>query len=386
MLKETTLPPAGQALKSRAQLQEAFRLLCSMIALLCRAVFGRFGRKDAPALPAPEQPAAPPSCMYPQAFVDELQAKICKQKAMIAFFSDVFRSTSDAVIVADLGGCVLMCNDGATDLFELDREMAVGDNLFRLCTESTPDGARIAKMLVDDQSIRNMRVEIVGVCGRRTPVLLTLNFVRDDDGNQVAVVAVIKDNSESERQKAALEFQKAELEKLTITDQLTGLYNRRHFDKEFGDEYERMKRGHHDAASISLVVADIDHFKNFNDGYGHDVGDKALKMVADAVKRTVRKIDIPCRFGGEEIVVILPGTSERGALALSERIRQAVAEIRVPVNGKSLSVTVSIGVSTHSADDVNKTVGQLIHEADMAMYQAKNTGRNRVVTYESMVA
>ncbi|HTK04837.1 MAG TPA: sensor domain-containing diguanylate cyclase [Candidatus Eisenbacteria bacterium] len=403
-MKKAIQPPAGTTGTRTGALQRGIVLLWSVVALFVR-IFGRRPK----ALPTPDAPAitADPELaviaekpkltrhasrdkMYSPIIVDELIDKLRRQNGQIAFLSSVFKSTSDAVVVADLSGKITMFNKGAENIFELDETMALGDNLFRLCTDSTPDGPRIGRLLVENKRIENLRSELVGVAGKRTPVLLTVNFVEDDGGVPVAIVAVIKDNSQTEsllaevtQKKEEVERLYVEVEKLSVTDEKTGLYNSRYFQRQIADEYERMKRGH--MAELSLVVIDIDFFKKFNDTYGHQTGDDVLKAVAEVLKRVVRKIDVPCRFGGEEFMVILPSTGREGALRLAERIRTAVAELKVPVKGKSdVSVTISLGVRTHSPKD--STVGMFIHEADEAMYRAKQTGRNRTCTFESMAA
>ena len=405
-MMKATQPPAGTASVRAGVLQRGFAFLCSVVALFKR-LFGLVrakldGRTPSPTMASDDDlPALSPRSqdlrrtgrdkMYVSVLVDRLIAKRREQNAQIAFLTSVFKSTSDAVIVADLSGRITMFNKGAETIFELEPDLAIGDNLFRLCADSTPDGSRVSMMLVENQRIENMRSELVGVRGKRTPVLLTVNFVEDDEATPVAIVAVIKDNSQLEgllsevtKKKEEVERLYVEVEKLSVTDEKTGLFNSRYFTQKIADEYERMKRGH--MGELSLMVIDIDHFKRFNDTHGHQTGDSVLKEVAAAVAKTVRKIDVPARFGGEEFVVILPSTGRDGAWRLAERIRKAIAELKVPIAGKKgeVSVTVSIGVRTHSAKDT--TVGMFIHEADEAMYQAKQTGRNRTCAYESMAA
>lgn len=165
-----------------------------------------------------------------------------------------------------------------------------------------------------------------------------------------------------------LEETNARLTALATTDPLTGLANRRAFDEALAREVALAERGVH---PVSLVVLDVDHFKGFNDTFGHQVGDEVLRQVASAARGCCRATDLATRFGGEEFTVLLPATNLDGAIALAERIRQAVA-----VGPWSLRpVTVSAGVATLvSGED---TAG-LIEAADRAMYRAKRNGRNRV--------
>jgi diguanylate cyclase (GGDEF)-like protein len=159
-----------------------------------------------------------------------------------------------------------------------------------------------------------------------------------------------------------------------ITDYLTGLYNHRYLHERLGEELERAReRG----SRLSLLFLDIDHFKSFNDRFGHSAGDMALRTVASVIDHTVRKVDMAARYGGEEFVVALVDTDTAGALEVAERIRHAVAAARVhPYDG---TVSVSTGVATFPDDAEIKE--ELIDKADYAMYLAKRGGRNRVTSF-----
>jgi diguanylate cyclase (GGDEF)-like protein len=123
-------------------------------------------------------------------------------------------------------------------------------------------------------------------------------------------------------------------------------------------------------------MLDIDHFKHFNDTYGHQVGDEVLKAVANTVSRNVRSTDAVSRYGGEEIAIILPHTSLDGAGFVAEKIRRSIEELELPVEGKTVGITVSIGVSAFP--DCASEQSLLIQEADGALYKAKENGRNQV--------
>jgi len=163
-------------------------------------------------------------------------------------------------------------------------------------------------------------------------------------------------------------------------DGLTKLYNHRYFQEFFRDELSRHARY---KRSISIIISDIDHFKTFNDEYGHQAGDFVLKEVAKIFKSNIRKkIDLAARYGGEEFVIVLPETNASGALKLAERIRKIVEETKFyfkPLK-ESLHVTVSIGVANYPLNEDNPDL--LIKCADAAMYKAKNSGRNKVCLAE----
>ena len=170
-----------------------------------------------------------------------------------------------------------------------------------------------------------------------------------------------------------------EIEKLAITDGLTGLFNHRHFQERITHEFHRIGRF---PEPLSLLIIDLDHFKEINDSYGHPVGDSVLKEVSNIIKKTIRNIDVPARYGGEEFAVILIGTEARGALRMAERLRKAVMKKVFSAEGKGFQITVSIGITTYPDDIQSKE--ELIEKADRALYHAKKTGRNRSVLWSDM--
>ncbi|MGN6308467.1 MAG: GGDEF domain-containing protein [Xanthobacteraceae bacterium] len=162
----------------------------------------------------------------------------------------------------------------------------------------------------------------------------------------------------------------------TLTDPLTGLGNRKYFDRAVADAVTTSMAG---GRPLSLLMFDIDHFKSFNDNYGHLTGDQVLRLVALSLKQTINGQDIIARYGGEEFAVVLPNTSLRHALTVAENIRRAVMsrELKKKSTGEILGrVTISVGVSAlQSGDDVYA----LIERADLCLYAAKRNGRNRVI-------
>jgi len=163
---------------------------------------------------------------------------------------------------------------------------------------------------------------------------------------------------------------------LAVTDQLTGLHNRRYMTGQLGALVNRAVRG---GDPVSALMIDIDHFKKINDGFGHDIGDEVLREFAVRLASNVRAIDLPCRYGGEEFVVIMPDTRLEDAEKIAERIRRHVAgsPFRVSGGAESLTVTISIGVAATAGEGDNAEA--LLKRADEAMYTAKSTGRNAVI-------
>ncbi|MBY3178566.1 PleD family two-component system response regulator [Rhizobium leguminosarum] len=163
---------------------------------------------------------------------------------------------------------------------------------------------------------------------------------------------------------------------LAVTDPLTGLYNRRYLDNHLNVLFNRsMARGR----PLSVLITDIDRFKHVNDTYGHDGGDEVLREFSSRVRSTIRGADLACRYGGEEFVVVMPDTSPEIAAAVAERLRAAIenAPFMLKHSGEALNVTASFGIASRIASVL--TPDQLMKQADLALYEAKNTGRNRVV-------
>jgi len=167
---------------------------------------------------------------------------------------------------------------------------------------------------------------------------------------------------------------------LATTDGLTGLYNHRTFQDRLSEELIRAERYN---KSIILLLLDIDHFKRFNDTYGHQTGDEVLKTIAKIIRGNTRKVDFPARYGGEEFVIILPESDCEHARVIAERIRTAVMEYPFYVkDGSRVQLTVSIGISCFPKDATEKV--DLIKKADIALYNAKKEGRNRVCLFCEM--
>ena len=174
-----------------------------------------------------------------------------------------------------------------------------------------------------------------------------------------------------------MKYQYTEKEFMSVLDGLTGLYNRRQFEIGLEQECNRTKRHPSD---FSLAILDIDFFKKVNDTYGHQYGDYVLKTVADLMKQSFRKTDLLYRYGGEELVMIMPETNIEGALIPVQRLRRMVEEYDFEYNGVKAKVTVSIGL-TMNYPSLN-TSAEILKSADEVLYRAKEEGRNRVVLYE----
>lgn len=175
-------------------------------------------------------------------------------------------------------------------------------------------------------------------------------------------------------QTATLRYSRAELE--AITDGLTGLYNHRYLHERLDEELTRARE---DGRTLSLLFVDLDQFKSFNDSLGHKTGDEALCRVARAIEKSTRRIDLAARYGGDEFVVALLGSDAEAAVVVAERLRETIADD----TSSHDPVTVSIGTATYPTDAVGKA--ELLEKADLAMYEAKRAGRDRVVAFNGEI-
>lgn len=172
-----------------------------------------------------------------------------------------------------------------------------------------------------------------------------------------------------------------EVQELAITDSLTGIFNRRYYLERFEEELERSRKfGHY----FSCLMLDIDRFKDYNDRYGHLVGDVILVGICRTIKENIRQIDMLSRYGGEEFSVILSETGVNEAKFAAERIRQAIEQKPLRAYDEELRVAVSIGIATYPGDGTD--VQSIIDNADSALYRAKKLGRNRVCVYSDSAA
>lgn len=166
------------------------------------------------------------------------------------------------------------------------------------------------------------------------------------------------------------------IKELAITDGLTGLYNYRYFHERLSEALARSDRF---PEKVSLILVDVDRFKQLNDTHGHQAGDTILKSLAKAISEELRRIDILARYGGDEFAVILPHTNEIGSKKVAEKIRQKTENMSLRFKGQEMRVTLSIGISTYTEN--SSTKDSLIEKADRALYEAKRLGRNRLVHY-----
>jgi diguanylate cyclase (GGDEF)-like protein len=201
--------------------------------------------------------------------------------------------------------------------------------------------------------------------------------IHDESGKLIAVVETLRDMTDQKRAETALKI-------LAASDGLTGLANRRSFDQTLAMEWSRAQRT---KKPLSLLFADVDHFKLYNDLHGHQKGDECLRAVASVIgENALRPADLSARYGGEEFATIMPETDQKGARKVAERLRHVLAELRLHHGAASAGplVTLSIGIATLVPGE-DTCPDLLLTQADQALYAAKHSGRNCVVSADNIL-
>ena len=288
-------------------------------------------------------------------------------------------SLFDGVYFVDVNRRITFWNKAAERITGYSKSEAVGtycsNNLLKhidsagceLCLNGCPLAATIR-----DGKTRESSVYLHHALGHRVPVSVRTSPVRNDDGEIIGAVEIFSDNSSS----LQIMHEYERLKQDVYLDPLTGVGNRRYGEMTLST---RMYDSRNHAIPFGVLFMDIDHFKNFNDNYGHKTGDDALKMVANSISYSLRKMDAVSRWGGEEFVVILPGATWVVVKSVAERIRVVVENSFIMAGDEKIHVTVSIGATMSRADD---TVEAIVDRADKLMYASKSGGRNRVTEDE----
>lgn len=197
----------------------------------------------------------------------------------------------------------------------------------------------------------------------------------------VADKELIKTNRQLLKQSDELKAISENLKKMSVTDELTGLFNRRRFDELMKSE---MDMSHRYGDSNSILIIDIDHFKKINDNYGHPCGDGVLRDISRLLKSKFRKTDILCRIGGEEFVALCKRADKQSALGIAENLRQIVENATMRYGDAEIKITISIGIATVTNKSSDRDRDNLYRYADIALYHSKDSGRNRITHYDDI--
>ncbi len=290
----------------------------------------------------------------------------------------IFNTSTDGIWIIDENYKVVRINRTLLDLFEISGEDSVGMRCSDLFAGALCDGddcpmkhLHRGKKKVEMDLTRELKD------GSIKHLILSAAPFRGFADEIIGAVVSLKDITERKEAEKQLKRLNEKLHLLSTTDGLTKLANRRKFDERMGLEWKRMFR---EKKPMALIMCDIDFFKFFNDTYGHQAGDDCLALVARAIDVNVKRpADLACRYGGEEFAVILPEASAEGAAHLAELIRKEVEALEIRHAGSKVSkyVTLSLGLSSTVPAD-RLAFESLIKEADKALYEAKERGRNQV--------
>ena len=269
---------------------------------------------------------------------------------------------------------VIEAEDGETCLEILKHE--IPDIILLDIVMPGISGLGICKAIKSSSTLKDISILMLTHVSDTENIVAGLNLGADDYVTKPFIIEEL-----DARISAVLrtKFLQEELRVLSITDPLTGSYNRGYLTEYLSKEIKRAIRGKH---ALSLILCDIDHFKMVNDTYGHQIGDQVLKGFVQCIQHMFRdKIDWIARYGGEEFIVILPETDIEGAYSFAERARNAIAQMVIESNDKEISVTASFGVTGFDRDTSEEKIlmEAMIKEADKCLYQAKQGGRNRVM-------
>lgn len=289
-------------------------------------------------------------------------------------FRAIVDSANDGVISIDTNETILFANNAAKHIFQNNH--LVGQSINSLLPKKFRSKHSQYLKSFEHSNVpsrpMHMRADVMGLRKDGSHVPLEISIARISVEGETEMTALVRDTTEKNKLIR-------ELNHISTIDKLTSLYNRRYAESLVQTEFERAKRY---ASPLSLLFIDIDHFKRFNDNFGHSVGDRILQSVASIIHANVRDVDSACRWGGEEILVVAPGLTIDAALILSERLRGSVAAAKVDYKSRELSVTVSIGLASLSNE--HSYAEELIETADENMYTAKRNGRNQCFTASSV--
>jgi diguanylate cyclase (GGDEF)-like protein/PAS domain S-box-containing protein len=293
--------------------------------------------------------------------------------------NQVFNASNDGIWAMDNQRKVIRVNKKMLELLDKPAQEVIGkkcrDLLLEVCQglEDCPmEKIKNGERTVEQEETLHFK------SGKKIPFLVTSTPLSGLDQGTIGLVVTFADISERKHAEEVLQRANRELERLATEDGLTKLSNRRRFDEYLEVEWRRQARTHN---PIALILGDVDFFKNYNDQYGHQAGDSCLKAVADAMRIKVRRpADLTARYGGEEFAVIMPETDGKGAWYVAEGIRLELAKMEIPHSKSPAApyVTISFGIAS-MFPGADAYPHMLIQNADRALYQAKQQGRNRVV-------
>lgn len=279
------------------------------------------------------------------------------------YLESLLHSTADAIITTDGKGVISFVNEGAMRMLDRTRDELVGMFIGDIFVNGAEEALAIHGLLEENMPLENHETELRRRTGQPVPVNMSISFVNDGAGSVVSMLAICRDIT---RQKEL----EAVLKELSVKDSLTGLYNQRYFYERLDTEIERARRQKH---PLSLLLFDVDRFKQYNDRFGHLAGDNVLQAAGEVVAECTREhVDVGCRYGGDEFTVILPEADESQAYNVGTRI---LASFQAR---KFEDLSLSIGLTMYRNEFPRR---RFIQFTDAMMYEAKRAGGGRISVY-----
>lgn len=301
--------------------------------------------------------------------------------AAFAPYEQFCKSMLDAYIVLDATGKIVKCNQLFTQIVGQTTKavLKVGDLNTLVRFELNKNEWTAADILATPGPTRVDEVKCKTDKADLSLIMGIYPFLdQNNPGTNLGAFVLLRDVTAE----AALQGKYTDTAMKSITDPLTGLFTRAYFEDYLNMQMKNLGATPRDQEVMSMTIAilDIDFFKKVNDGYGHQAGDHVLKITSGLMKKTFRKTDIACRYGGEEFLVILPGTDLAGAITAAEKLRIAVQNEVINFNGQTIPVTISSGIAQIKIG--SETYTETIARADQALYESKRNGRNRVTVHD----
>ncbi len=298
----------------------------------------------------------------------EKEATLCRRaRKRVDYLESILQDSTDIIFTLDIDGFILKFNNGAEEHFGYSQAQIVGKPFEQLFANPEDENRVLDEVLLRGKSI-NTEVPMKTRCGEIILLNLSMSEMKNESNEIIGLVVTAKDITEKKKLEMELRRKNELLGKMAVTDSLTELYNLRRFHEQINHELRRLRR--YPSRKLSLILIDIDNFKELNDTQGHQAGDLVLKELAKVIMECLRKdLDSGYRYGGDEFIIILPDTNKSQARIAAERIQK---RFNSSIHGKT---SLSIGIAEAFPNEDGKS---LVKRADKAMYISKRNGRKQI--------